>query len=469
MPNSISSLLVTLSLVCLKPSESLINRDLPLIHPLTIETSIFIDDVSELKASKLSSQEFDLKYLLRQTWKTNLITCKELYLRQLAQSTSGPGAMTVVPNPSKMAGRVYLVSGPDIKGFWVPSTYVPEARKIAMETSATPNRFLSMFVRDNECEFVYRVRLDATVSCKTDFKHYPNDMQLCRFRMRSNSYNLTSVRYVWNKDGVILEPNAGKLNQFEMRLNYTTMYSVHDSQDDSFSWLMINFMFIRQKSHFLIQVVAPSVLLVSVAYCSCWIKLDAGPGRYLLTILTFLALVTLYNGYKADLPKTSYIMAADIWMFSCLIFIFSTIIELTVIAFIDKKQKRKTESNTWPSPRQRRPSCNQYVRKADIALKRILGSGDGNNSPQNKPQTNERLISNGAGNDLIEINFGKLETGNDTLDSDSSLDFVSGTSSPTADRTVQIDTFFRIAYPVAFIIFNCIYWPLLESRKLPWP
>ena len=81
--------------------------------------------------------------------------------------------------------------------------------------------------------------------------------------------------------------------------------------EDDFSCLVINFIFERRLAHFLIQVVAPSVLLVSVAYFSCWIRLDSGPGRYLLTILTLLSLVTIYNGYKSDLPKSSYLLVSS--------------------------------------------------------------------------------------------------------------------------------------------------------------
>lgn len=45
------------------------------------------------------------------------------------------------------------------------------------------------------------------------------------------AYNASNVRYVWASNGaVILEPNVGKLNQFEMSINYTAMYSEHDGQ-----------------------------------------------------------------------------------------------------------------------------------------------------------------------------------------------------------------------------------------------
>ncbi|CAG2178677.1 unnamed protein product, partial [Oppiella nova] len=38
------------------------------------------------------------------------------------------------------------------------------------------------------------------------------------------------------------------------------------------------------------------------AYCSGWISVDSGPGRFLLCILPFLTLVATFNGVKGQLP-----------------------------------------------------------------------------------------------------------------------------------------------------------------------
>ncbi len=71
---------------------------------------------------------------------------------------------------------------------------------------------------------------------------------------------------------------------------------------------MVTYLFERRISTFGVQVVYPTILIVFVAYCSCWIPVDSGPGRFLLCILTFLALVTSFSGIKGQLPPVSYVI-----------------------------------------------------------------------------------------------------------------------------------------------------------------
>lgn len=76
---------------------------------------------------------------------------------------------------------------------------------------------------------------------------------------------------------------------------------------DLYSWLVVNFTFRRQISHFLVHVAGPNVLIVIVAYSSFWIEVDSGPGRFLLTVLTLLSLITQFAGLKGTLPPVSYL------------------------------------------------------------------------------------------------------------------------------------------------------------------
>jgi hypothetical protein len=249
--------------------------------------------------------------------------------------------------------------------------------------------------------------------------------------------------------------------------------AVHDELDSDVSWLCVNFIFERRLSHFLIQIVAPSILLLGVAYCSCWIKLDSDPGRYLLTILTLLSLITIFNGYKSDLPKSSKILAADIWVFVCMLFIFSTIIELTLVAYIDKmrvmkaaaKQHHEEAAKLKQSLKKREKRSNSstyagltcsFKEKQDVVLCLLNGENNNKTVDSNNSTLMMGSVTGSDESELTESTSGNSVKGEDW----------SEVCKAPVDRGYQIDILFRILYPLAFAIFNCIYWPLLITRRM---
>lgn len=95
------------------------------------------------------SQEFDVEYLIRQLWKANSSACTEYYLQHLEEAphSLSPGNV-----------RHITISGADVKGFWTPSTYVPEARRIELDSSAVRNNVLEILASQSGCVFKYRAR-----------------------------------------------------------------------------------------------------------------------------------------------------------------------------------------------------------------------------------------------------------------------------------------------------------------------
>lgn len=165
-------------------------------HPLEVQTSIFIESVSELKSSKMvrgspaslplparweirsprahtasafrrahfifcpycilsSCQEFDVEFLLRQQWKANITACSDYYLQHLTNS-----AATQPLTSARRAHNSIMISGTDLKGFWTPSLYSPEAKSIQLDPSVVEanGRALHIFVTEKECVFKYHIR-----------------------------------------------------------------------------------------------------------------------------------------------------------------------------------------------------------------------------------------------------------------------------------------------------------------------
>lgn len=68
-------------------------------------------------------------------------------------------------------------------------------------------------------------------------------------------------------------------------------------------------------------------------------------GRVSLCITTLLALITQFSGLKNTLPPVSYVNFIDIWMITCMMFVFTAMVEFSVVNVLDKKTKKLVTQN----------------------------------------------------------------------------------------------------------------------------
>lgn len=91
--------------------------------------------------------------------------------------------------------------------------------------------------------------------------------------------------------------------------------------------------------YFVIQIYVPSILIVALSWVSFWLSAEAIPARISLGVLTILTMTTQTSGANASLPRVSYIKAIDIWMLSCLLFVFVALLEFSVVNYISRIEK----------------------------------------------------------------------------------------------------------------------------------
>jgi gamma-aminobutyric acid receptor subunit beta len=108
-----------------------------------------------------------------------------------------------------------------------------------------------------------------------------------------------------------------------------------------YSRLTMKLYFVRSLGYYIIQIYIPSTLIVVLSWVSFWLDISAAPARITLGMTTVLTMVTFIWSTNASLPKISYIKGIDVYLVTCFVMTFSSVIEYAVVAFIYNRTERK--------------------------------------------------------------------------------------------------------------------------------
>ena len=125
----------------------------------------------------------------------------------------------------------------------------------------------------------------------------------------------------------------------------------------AFPCLEINFVLRRAIGFFLIQTYIPSILIVILSWVSFWLNIEATPARVSLGLLTVLTMTTQSAGVGRQLPKVSYIKAIDVWMSTCLVFVFASLLEFAIVNTFSRKYSKARNKRLAPPPARRDIPC----------------------------------------------------------------------------------------------------------------
>lgn len=93
----------------------------------------------------------------------------------------------------------------------------------------------------------------------------------------------------------------------------------------------------------MIQMYIPSLLIVLLSWVSFWLNVNSVPARISLGVLSVLTITTQSSAVNASLPRVSYIKAIDIWMTTCLVFVFAALIEFSMANVLSRNSSSEKE------------------------------------------------------------------------------------------------------------------------------
>merc|ERR1712223_2103632 len=160
------------------------------------------------------------------------------------------------------------------------------------------------------------------------------------------SHTTDDLVFIWDPQMPLDVDKGIELPQLEListkNDDCTTVYST-----GKFTCLEVVFKFKRRLGYFMFHTYIPTCLIVMMSWISFWIKPEAVPARVTLGVTSLLTLSTQHANSQKSLPPVSYIKAIDLFMSSCMIFVFLSLIEYAFVNVMmgdisDVERKDKT-------------------------------------------------------------------------------------------------------------------------------
>ncbi|CAF3419767.1 unnamed protein product [Rotaria sp. Silwood1] len=174
---------------------------------------------------------------------------------------------------------------------------------------------------------------------------------------------------------------------------------------------------------------------------------------------------TTATGIRSQLPRVSYIKAIDVWMSACLVFVFAGLLEYALVNVIARKGELKQQVRFSREVIGNRLAQVHFYKKDDThhpntetteTLARKASAADKNLTSGN---TASSLIQNSS----ISNTTAPSPTPQVILSPSAP---VQKTAKPVRDTAQLVDLVSAILFPVAFIVFNIIYWMVYLNMQV---
>uniref|UniRef100_A0AAR5Q1C1 Gamma-aminobutyric acid receptor subunit beta n=1 Tax=Dendroctonus ponderosae TaxID=77166 RepID=A0AAR5Q1C1_DENPD len=395
--------------------------------PVEVGVTMYVLSISSLNEVQM---DFTLDFYFRQFW-----TDPRLAFRRQAQV------------------EMLSVGSEFITNIWVPDTFFVNEKTSSFHKATTSNEFIRIH---HSGSITRSIRLTITASCPMNLQYFPMDRQLCHIEIESFGYTMRDIRYKWNEGpNSVGVSNEVSLPQFKV-LGHRQRAMEISLTTGNYSRLACEIQFVRSMGYYLIQIYIPSGLIVIISWVSFWLNRNATPARVALGVTTVLTMTTLMSSTNAALPKISYVKSIDVYLGTCFVMVFASLLEYATVGYMAKRiQMRK----------------NRFLAIQKIAEQKKLNV-DGGPDDHLPKQTAVRFkvhdpkahSKGGTLESTVNGGRGGREGGAD--------DEVAGgppipqhIMHPNKDinklygiTPSDIDKYSRIVFPVCFVCFNLMYW-----------
>jgi len=282
------------------PSESAeVSR--PTNGPVKVHVTIFVIDVDEIRSA---SQSFDANVYVQFRWKDQRLAHK--------------GSNTIVRGLDEI---------------WNPGIQIINQQKIWLTfpdiVKIAPNG-----------EVLYQQRAWGSFSQPLKLHDFPFDRQVFNIQLAAIDYTPDKVEMVLDtkdESGIVEELSVADWNI----LRWTAEPRAYKPTPtmEAISGFAFSFEARRNTGYFIIKVIIPLILIVTMSWSVFWIDPTESGTQISVAITTMLTLIAYRFAIDMDLPKVSYLTRMDFFILLSTILVYASLIEVIVTSTLAKREK----------------------------------------------------------------------------------------------------------------------------------
>ncbi|XP_030370673.1 glycine receptor subunit alphaZ1 isoform X2 [Scaptodrosophila lebanonensis] len=330
---------------------------------------------------------------------------------------------------------------------------------------------------------IISARIQATLYCWMNFRNFPFDEQSCTTVLESWMYNTSLLQLHWEPENAVSFDTQLQLTEYDL-LNSTYNESIrisdafsmtHGALVGNYSTLSFTVVLTREVGYYVMDYFLPSIMIVAISWVSFWLQADQTPARTTLGCTTLLSFITLSQSQEKNLSKVSYITMSEVWFLVCTFFIFGSLVEFAFVNTIWRRNnnlelKKRTTKYIVKStfvPNLKRAKQRSFNRSQSSLSSCSLDKSATNGGSNNTVITIETpiIIADGLsrGNSSLSLNDNATTDGGSTMQLTQTPPRSNQTFATMTPKEVSlwIDRKMRFVFPLAFIVFNALFWTLV--------
>ncbi|XP_046988677.1 glutamate-gated chloride channel-like [Schistocerca americana] len=246
-----------------------------------------------------------------------------------------------------LGGKLKYLTLTDTKRIWIPDVFFVNEKKAYHHNVVTPNVYIRIFSYGT---VLFSTRISMTLSCPMDLRRYPHDVQVCSLMMGSYGWKTDDVVLLW-KDGDPVQIMSNlHLSLFTLE-KFLTDYCNTATTTGDYSCLKVELLLRREFNYYMIHVYLPSCMLVIMSWASFWLDRGDTASRLSLVVAALLMLAVQVSRVYASVPQVAYTMAIDVWIGGCFTFVFTALLESTLVSHASRSDLLREMKERGQLPR----------------------------------------------------------------------------------------------------------------------
>ncbi|CAI2349624.1 unnamed protein product [Caenorhabditis sp. 36 PRJEB53466] len=222
-----------------------------------------------------------------------------------------------------------------LEKLWTPNSCFINSKTADIHKSPFPNIFLMIYANGTVWTN-YRLKLQGP--CIMDLTKFPFDNVTCSLTFESFNYNTDEVKMDWSENGVQKMRDKMELADYEL----VDIHKIRKTEEYPAGYwheLTMSFEFKRRAGWYILQAYLPTYLTICISWISFALGSKAIPARTMLGVNSLLAMTFQFGNIIRNLPRVSYVKAIDVWMLSCMTFVFCSLLELAWVGYLSREEE----------------------------------------------------------------------------------------------------------------------------------